>query len=143
MPAFYGEVKTNLGQGLIFELIRDYDGNISRNLDWYLEDESRTPEAGELVSQLRALRRYLLEERIIARDLKAANILPRRLAPAEMKWVVADGLGNNEFIPIAEYVDWLGRRKILRKWNGFVRGLERRHGGNGKLKQALREHGMD
>ena len=32
IPEYYGEVKTNLGNGYVFELITDYDNAISYNL---------------------------------------------------------------------------------------------------------------
>lgn len=36
LPRFYGTVKTNLGNGFIVDLVRDYDGQISKPLNWYL-----------------------------------------------------------------------------------------------------------
>ncbi len=40
LPRFYGFVETNLGQGAIFDLIRDYDGGLSRSLGYYLATNS-------------------------------------------------------------------------------------------------------
>ena len=36
VPAYYGWAQTNLGKGIVVDLIRNYDGEISRPLNWYL-----------------------------------------------------------------------------------------------------------
>ena len=38
IPNFYGLCETNLGQGIVVELIRDQDGEVSRPLNWYLAE---------------------------------------------------------------------------------------------------------
>ncbi len=39
LPKFYGEVNTNKGLGFILELIKDYDGNVSKSFAYYLKRE--------------------------------------------------------------------------------------------------------
>lgn len=134
---FHGVVSTNLGEGLVFDLIRDYDGSISKSLGWFLSKSSRTPATEQLVAYLSSLKIYLLAERIIVRDLKEDNILVQRLNATETKWVIIDGLGNNEFIPVSELSARLARRKIMRQWRRFERGLTRQFNGNENLQQAL------
>ncbi len=38
MPRFHGIVDTNLGPGMVFDLIRDYDDEISKPLNFFLTD---------------------------------------------------------------------------------------------------------
>ncbi|MBQ0068082.1 MAG: hypothetical protein KBS60_07905, partial [Phascolarctobacterium sp.] len=38
LPKYYGCVKTNLGDGYVFEYVRDFDGNVSKSLYEYLHN---------------------------------------------------------------------------------------------------------
>lgn len=38
LPKFYGEINTNKGKGFVVEIIRDYDGEISKTFAYYLKD---------------------------------------------------------------------------------------------------------
>lgn len=38
---FFGEQMTNMGNALIFEMITDYDGQVSNTLKYYLESENQ------------------------------------------------------------------------------------------------------
>ena len=121
---FYGLCTTSLGSGLIFEVVRDFDGSISRSLRDYIRNNGYPIDKAQLHQELSRLKDYLLEHAIIMRDLKDDNILLQRLDQNETRLVVIDGIGNNEFIPISELTPVFTRMKINRKWEKFIRKLQ-------------------
>ncbi len=72
IPKFYGEISTNKGKGFVVELIRDYDGNISKNLDFYIKKFG----LAFYKEKWEELKSYFLKERIITTsDIAYHNIL--------------------------------------------------------------------
>lgn len=123
LPRFHGHVRTNLGIGSVFDLVRDYDGTISRPLDGYLRGELDESELASLRDSLDSLRDYLIEERIITRTIKAKNILYNRVDREDRRLVIIDNIGNTDFIPFCTHIGFLAARKIIRKWRRFERDL--------------------
>ena len=118
IPKFYGLCETNLGQGIVVDLIRNYDGEISRPLNWYLA-EGYPIEYFE--SCLVELRQSLLENLIIFRhDLTIENLLLQKLSTTTAHLVAVGGLGD------AVALDWLVifpalvRYKIRHRWERFI-----------------------
>jgi hypothetical protein len=56
---------------------------------------------------------------VVPCDLVMSNLLVIERPDATTVMLI-DGLGASEFIPLPEYVPWLGRRKIRRKWAKFM-----------------------
>jgi len=52
--------------------------------------------------------------------------------------VVIDNIGNSDFIPVCNYVDFMAVRKIRRKWQQFENLLVRDHTQNRALQHVLR-----
>jgi len=138
LPRFYGLVPTNLGEGAVFDAVRDYDNRISFTLGHYLASPQLTERHGPaLRAALDRLKAYLLENRIITMTLKAKNILFQLESAESGKLVIVDNIGNSDFIPLANYSAHLARWKILRKWRRFERSLRRDYAGNNALAAAL------
>ncbi|NTU94312.1 MAG: PhoP regulatory network protein YrbL [Chlorobiaceae bacterium] len=133
----YGVVDTNKGPGVVFSLAYDYDGEISRTFDSYLATERLTPPAPLLTSLLKELRQYMLHEHILIRELKSDNLVFQRTAPDNGRLILIDGVGNNQFLPLANYVTPLARRVITRKWQKFKRHLLNTFPDNGALRNTL------
>jgi serine/threonine protein kinase len=124
LPKFYGLVETNLGEGAVFDLIRDYDGRISLTLSHYLSSPQLTSLHGSALREaLQALKSYLLEHRIITMTLKPKNILFQMDSADTGKLVIVDNIGNSDFIPLVKYSQRLARWKIRRKWRRFEKSL--------------------
>lgn len=124
LPAFHGEVITNRGRGYVFDLIRDFDGSISKSLEYYLALGSLSEqEYGMLDASLDLLREYLLRWKIITMHIQARNIVYQKIAPEKRRLVIIDDIGNSEFIPVSSYSDFLAQLKIKRKWRRFVSSL--------------------
>lgn len=129
LTRFHGLVPTNLGEGAIFDLVRDHDGQVSQTLAHYLDSaQLASLHAPALARALAALQAYLLRNRIITMTLKAKNILFQRSSETDGKLVIVDNVGNSDFIPLADYSGFLARRKIRRKWRRFEQNLLRLYG---------------
>ncbi len=128
MSRTYGHVRTTLGEGVVFSLSRDYNGSISRTLEYYLQNSLVSPDL--LAGALNNFKRYLIRERIVVRELKADNLVYQRLTPLCGKIVIIDGVGNNEFLPLANYSSLFARRTVRRKWGKFRRSFPEHYSGN-------------
>lgn len=96
-------VETDLGAGLVTELIRDGNGKISVSLKQYLWEAGYTPQCREAV---RRLSDFWLELLIPSRDLLTHNIVVQCDAAGNIvRTVVIDGLGSATVIPF----QWLPR----------------------------------
>ena len=139
LARFYGFVETNLGQGAIFDLIRDYDGGLSRSLAYYLASNT-LDEAHQLslVNAFVPLKEYLCRYRVITMMLKSQNIVFRKVSEVEGDLVLIDSVGNSDLLPICDYSAFFARRKILRKWRRFENSLITQPALSGSLHQRVK-----
>ena len=139
LARFYGNVETNRGPGAVFELIRDYSGEVSKTLEHYLStDNSIDLNYQDLSRALPVLKQYLLNWKIVTMDIKPQNIVYKKNNTSEGALVVIDNIGNSDFIPVCNYVDFMAVRKIRRKWQQFENLLVRDHTQNRALQHVLR-----
>ncbi len=124
IPHYFGEIETNYGRGHMFELVRDFDGNISKSLLEYLEEGVPL---NRFESDLRILKQSLLDKQIIFNhDMYSGNILYKKSSEEEGYLVVIDGLGDTVLI------NWLNLfkrhriKKIQRRWELFINRLRKR-----------------
>lgn len=117
---YYGILETNMGEGLVFELIRDTNGEVSKPLSYYFSSEKLTLSLDEPMKKLQFLKQYLLNEKVIVKDLGVSNILYQKIDNND-KLVIIDGVLNNDFIPIATYIGYFTKRKIQRRWRSFIK----------------------
>jgi GTP cyclohydrolase II len=61
LPEYFGEVKTNKGDGFVLELVKDYDGEVSKSFAYYLKENGIETYQKELEDY----REYFLENCII------------------------------------------------------------------------------
>ena len=126
LAKFYSECKTNLGVGLIFELIKDYDGTVSKTLNKYFRSNYINFEAPYLKAELSILRQFLLKQSVVLRELSENNILVQYFNKDQYRLVVIDGLGHNEFISFFTLSRTLMRMKIERRWKKAIEILKSR-----------------
>ena len=121
IPRYYGQVKTNLGDGFVVDLIEDFDGSPSLTLYQCFE---RGYPLTEFMPYLDELRRYLLDNRVIfSVDMGRFNVLFRRLSETDARLYVIDGLGNHTAINWLDNIPYFARRKIRRRWARFISRL--------------------
>jgi hypothetical protein len=113
LAKFYGTVETNQGLGYVFELVRDADGSISPSLGELVR--GGVP-VDELKNELVELRDYMFTEGVIAGDFNQGNILVQQQEGGRRKLVIIDGLGNSDFVKVADYLKPFRDRKLRRKW---------------------------
>ncbi len=125
LPKFYGVVETNRGSGIVVELIRDYDGGISKQLDYYIKENSLETYENEWEQ----LKLYLIEQNIvIINDITPENILLKRIDKDKSILILVDGMGDTVFIDVLNYSDYLLKRKILRRFARAEEKLRERYG---------------
>ena len=118
LPHYFGTVDTNLGRGLVLELICDFDGEVSRSLQWYLEQGIPIAEAE---AHLQSLKEYMLENLIIFNhDLFSGNLLLRKTAENSAQLVIIDGLGDVVSVDWLNYFPFHVRSKIERRWSRLM-----------------------
>ena len=62
LARFYGNIETNRGEGAVFELIRDHNGEVSKTLEHYFSANNKTDLNYQDLSQaLPLLKQYLLK----------------------------------------------------------------------------------
>lgn len=140
LAKYYGTVETNMGEGLVFEIVRDEDGEVSQPLIHYFSSENLTDTLKEPMKKLQTLKKYLLNERIIVKDLSLANILYQKRDSSDDRLIIIDGVINNDFIPISTYVDYFTKRKIHRRWISFIKHFEARINGNKTLQKLYKDN---
>ena len=140
LARFYGTVETDMGEGLVFEKVLDFDGSTSKDLNYYLKSDKQMRAISDLLGLLKALYRYLLTEKIVFRDLNADNILYQRITETEGKFMIIDGVGTSVLIPLEKYSDFFARRKIERKWEKLIERLERNFRDNASFMKIIEEN---
>jgi len=138
LARFYGNVETNRGQGAVFELIRDYNGDVSKTLEHYISgSDSKDFNYQDLSRALPVLKQYLLKWKIVTMTLRPGNVVFQKNSASERTLVIIDNIGNSDFIPVCNYVDFIAMRKIHRKWRRFEEILTKRYPQNRALQQVL------
>ncbi|WP_336368408.1 YrbL family protein [Marinobacter sp. C2H3] len=118
----FGFVDTDMGRGLVSELIRDSDGAIAQTLKKVLWDEGFTDECRSAVETLST---FWEREAIPSRDLLLHNIVVQRADGGGIqRLVVIDGLGSAGLVP----AHWLPiaaqRRKAARKTSNLLQRID-------------------
>ncbi len=109
----FGFEDTDLGKGLVSELIRDESGQISYSLKQYLWECGRSDSFDQAVEQLCDFWETLM---VPSRDLLLHNIVAQRDKKGEiLRLVVIDGLGSPNLIPSRWWPKSHQRKKIRRK----------------------------
>ncbi len=121
LPKYYGTIKTNLGDGFIVELVRDYDGQISKPLNWYLAHGFPVE---NLPPYLESLKRFFLKNLIIFNyDMRSSNLLLQKYSPGDARLVLIDGLGDTVYIEWFNTFTSHAESKINRRWERFIKRL--------------------
>lgn len=138
LPRFHGVIETNMGAGAVFDLIRDFDGQVSRTLEYYLSCEQLDHAENSGISQaIRMFKQELYRQSIITMTLSPKNIMYKKAGPYEGRLILIDNIGNSDFIPICSYIDCLAKKKIRRKLLRFEQTVLKMSMHNKDLQQCL------
>ena len=118
IPRFYGLCETSLGQGIVVDLIRDQDGEISRPLNWYLAEGYPIEDFEPYLDQLK--NSFLQNLIIFNHDMTIGNLLFQKVSANSARLVAIDGLGDVVVVDWLDVFPSLVRRKISRRWARFI-----------------------
>jgi len=123
---FYGEIETNLGEGYVYELVRDFNQTISLPLSNYLSSVPATNIKIEIILEsLAELKNYLIKNKIIVRNLRPYNIVFKRMNSNFGRMVIIDNIGHhNNCFHLSDHVSFLARKDIHKKWNKFELSIQ-------------------
>ena len=130
IPKFYGEIQGDGFTGFEQECVCDATGSEtagtpSMALWQYLSSPLSQEQMQELLAALDELKTYLLRYNIIPSDLGIHNIVVNRM-PSGIRLGLIDGFGSTELIPASIFIRFIGNRKIIRKWEKFLRRTRER-----------------
>ncbi len=86
----------------------------------YMASPLSQEQTEELQAALDELKAYLLRYNIIPNDLGVDNMVVKRM-PSGIRLILIDGFGSTELIPASNFFRFIGNRKIIRKWEKFIR----------------------
>ncbi len=121
VPRCYGLVPTDLGRGIVTDLVTDADGRISISLKQYLWENGLDT---ALQSGLEDFRRRWLALAVPSRDLLLHNLVVKQTLAGTLQLLVIDGLGWSDLLPMAALFDALARRKVQRKLSNLDTRIE-------------------
>lgn len=139
LAKYYGSVSTSLGKGEVFDLIRDYDGTISKTLSFYLQEDKKTKSLIKPIKLINELKKYTLKENIVVKDLNTKNMLYQKINENEAQLILIDGVVNNDFLPFSKYIPFLTQKKIKRLWKRFEESLPYKYSFNNYFLSLLKE----
>lgn len=110
------EIKTNLGTGHVYDLIRDEDtGKVSKTMADYLVDENSRLSDDTLYKNFKKLIELMVKHKVIANDLYSTNICCKILKDGSIQMIFIDGLGHKDNIPLVDWFSFFTRKKIDRR----------------------------
>ncbi|MFV0563245.1 YrbL family protein [Malaciobacter mytili] len=121
LSKYFSSIKTSLGQGEVFELIIDYDGKVSTEVDKYLTNKTSSNEdIKNIISLIPKLKQYLYKEKIYVKDLNPVNIVFQKLDKLNYRLVIIDGLAHSNYNPFFYFFDYFLLKKINKSWKNFI-----------------------
>jgi hypothetical protein len=121
-PRLHGMAPTDLGPGLVTDLVRDADGRISQTLRELLV-EGR--DLREFRAAYDSFGRFLIEHGIVTRDLLDHNLVVRQGADGARTFFLIDGFGDSAWFSPGRVLPAYTRRRIEAKlakaWARFER----------------------
>lgn len=119
-PNVYGLVKTDLGQGLETELIRDTDGRVSLSGKEYTMLNGRSDASEYAIQQLSD---FLVQHLLLFRDPFPHNIAMQEQPDGSLRVIIIDGLSRKTFL--SPSFRKASEKRILRKVERLKKGLKR------------------
>ena len=112
LPICYGTVCTDLGPGLVLDLVRDHDDQISRTLRELI---TLGHELSEFRAAFQQLGQFLVQHVILTRNLLDHNIVVRYAGDGSTKMFIIDGLGDPAWLPLGSWFKRVGKAKVNKR----------------------------
>lgn len=121
IPRCYGFVETDLGTGVAWQRIQDFDGSPCTTLK-DIKHRGHPLTAEETCKLWMALQEFFswqLKRGIMLREMAYTNILICRLTENQIRLYHIDAIGCADLIPLAFYVHWFARLRVFSKVSRF------------------------
>lgn len=126
LPKYYGVIKTNLGDGHVFDCINDFNGNVSESLYDFIRNNPPTPEHLEkIINYIIQFRKIYANEKIVVSDTDPRNLMIQRLSPTEYTFKIIDNIGSPVLLPLAYYLEFVEAKRAKKYWGRFMIKLKR------------------
>ncbi|WKX27435.1 YrbL family protein [Tatumella ptyseos] len=117
---YCGKHATTFGMGYVYELVRDYDGQVSKTLDHYLRNfEMTEPRIHALSSAYQEFKQSFHRHYITMMNLKAYNIVFKRESETCGHFYLIDNLGSANLLPLSYFFKSIATRMLQRKFMRF------------------------
>lgn len=120
LPRSYGMAATDLGPGLVLDLVRDHDGGISRSIRELI---TTGYDLSKLRPSFEEFGRFLSEHLVLTRSLLDHNLVVKMQEDGPGPVLLIDGFGDPAWIPFSSWIPSLGKAKIARRieeaWQRF------------------------
>lgn len=116
----FGFIDTNLGLGLVYEKLKDYNNKSSKSFKNYLEEKFFTKEEEE--NLVYELKEYLFKNDILFIDVDLSNVFCQEIFQNVYKLIIIDGLGARRLnwrFYVYLYSKIYTRYKISKQWKKF------------------------
>lgn len=110
VPRYHGTEVTDMGIGIVTQLMRNEDGSWPSNLQTLLP----RGQSDELAAGIAEFESAVRKMRILSRDLLPHNIIAVK-EPKGYRVMLVDGIGNAELIPLASWSGFFADQKTGRK----------------------------
>lgn len=120
IPICHGFVNTNLGKGLVYDRVVDYNGNYSNCITYFLS--KKTFSKNHELELINELKEYLFKNNILFIDVDLSNVFCQEIEKGKFKLIIIDGLG-------ARRLNWrfylylisqsFTKYKIKKQWKKF------------------------
>ncbi len=126
ISVYSGTVSTSLGKGYLYELVLDYDGATSKTLDHYYTGELQgTFQKKQIFQLLHDFYNICYENCYILSELHEMNLVIQKNSQLDKSKVrVIDGMGNADFIKCCNWLPFLSRKKINRRFKTLARRMD-------------------
>ena len=120
IPKFHGTINTNLGEGLLLDLIRDGDGKISQSLGDLIHLEGMTEPLKESLIKLKC---WQLRENLFTTDTGPHNVVVQKITSSNWKLFYIEGFLNKRFSLFMKHFTSFSKFMIRREHAKFDRRL--------------------
>ena len=120
IPKCYGLIDTDLGKGLVCELIQNEDGTPCITMKQYIQKHGAISD-GKVIRAIDGFLSWLVEKNIFLREMGGTNTFFQYSKNGEVKLYHIDAVGCLDLIPLANYWDWFSRLRIKIKINHLRR----------------------
>jgi len=118
----YGYVETNLGEGLVFDRVLDFDLVASKSFRYYIAQELIPLSIQKVL--LSDLQEYLEQNGILFIDTSLTNIFCQKITKEKYKLIIVDGLGAKRMgikFWLYRHVSIYAKYKMKRQWKKLMK----------------------